>query len=84
MQDGKGIVHVAFPDPRLVGRCSYRLFFEILHVEVGNDSGNRTPHGGAVFSLINRFVILKVCESQYEGQKVLKVFFCVETFHAAP
>ena len=30
IQDGKGIVHVAFPDPRLVGWCSYSLFFETL------------------------------------------------------
>ena len=76
----KGIVHVAFPDPTLVGWCSYRLFFEILHVEVDNDSGNRIPHGGAVFLLVNRSVILKVCESQYEGQKVLKVFFLWRLF----
>ena len=48
---------------------SYRLFFEILHVEVGNDSGNRTPHGGAVFLLVNRSVILEVCGSQYKGQR---------------
>ena len=69
IQDGKGIVHVAFPDPRLVGWCSYRLFFETLHVEVSNDSGNRTSHGGAVFLLVNRSVILEVWGSQHEGQR---------------
>ena len=41
-----------------------------VHVEVSNNSGNWTPHGGAVFMLVNRSVILEVCGSQYEGQKV--------------
>ena len=63
IQDGKGIVYVALPGPRLVGSCSYRMFLETLHVE-------RTPHGGAVFLLVNRSVILEVCGSQYEVQKV--------------
>ena len=38
------------------------------------NSGNRTPHGGAVFWLVNRSVILEVCGSQYEGQKVSDLY----------
>ena len=60
---GKVIVRVAFPDPRFVWWSNYCLFFETLHREVCNNSGNRASKGCAFLLFVNWSVKLKVCGS---------------------
>lgn len=58
--DGEAAAHVAFPDPRLVGRISYCLFFKTLKTETGSP-GQRF--------LVNRSIILEVCHSGGQQSK---------------
>ena len=68
-------LRIAFPDPRIIGICSYSsycgsLFFETLHVEFSNSSRRRTPHGCAFSLFVNWSVISEVCGSQYKSMEV--------------
>ena len=71
MRNNESIVDIPFPySGRALVRTSFqRLFFKVLHVQIGNDSGDRAAHGRSFLLFVILSVVHEVRGFQDEFQE---------------